>query len=478
MPDELLARLAAIVGPKGLLTEGDLSRHLVDWRDYVHGSARAVVLPKTTEEVAAVVKLAAGEGIPIVPQGGNTSMCYGSVPHAGENGIVLGLSRMNAIRELDREGSVAVVEAGMILSNLHEAVAGIDRQFPLHLGAEGTAEIGGLVSSNAGGTGALRYGPMRDLVFGLEVVLPNGEVLSDLDALRKDNRGYNLNHLFIGAEGTLGVVTAAALKLHPILNASADAFVSVPSPAQALALLSRMQERFDTALQAFELLSGSEVALVEEMVPGVRPPLDVVPDWAVLINLGDPDPRADLRPRLEEILGEELDAGRVLDAAIAQSSAQAAAIWKLRHSVTEANLKAGSGTTLDASVRVSAVPAFIEAASAALVGAFPDAVPLVVSHMGDGNVHFIALFRFDNPGPKRDPKETAAAVNLLINDIVIAHGGSFSAEHGIGRKLVGELKRLSQPQRYNVLLGIKRMIDPANIMNPGVLFDAADIQAQ
>lgn len=470
MADELLERLSAIVGPKGLLVEGDLSRHLVDWRSWVHGSARAVVLPRTTAEVAAVVALAAGAGVAVVPQGGNTSMCYGSVPHAGENGIVLNLSRMNAIRELDREGSVAVVEAGTVLSTLHEAAAGIGRQFPLHLGAEGTAQIGGLISSNAGGTGALRYGPMRDLVLGLEVVLPNGRVLSDLNALRKDNRGYNLNHLFIGAEGTLGVVTAAALKLHPLLQATADAFVSVSSPAAALELLSRMQERFDTALQAFELLSGSQVALVEEMLPSIRSPLATPPDWAVIIQLGDPDPQADLQPRLEALLAEELEAGRLRDAVVARSTAQADRFWKLRHSVTEANLKAGTGTTLDASVRVLVVPAFVEAASAALVKAFPDALPVVVSHMGDGNVHFIAMFRSDRPGPKRDPKRTAAEINLLINDIVVAHGGSFSAEHGIGRKLTAELKRLSQPERYGLMLQIKRMIDPDNIMNPGVLF--------
>ncbi len=474
MADKLLEKLASIVGPKGLVSEGDRSRFLVDWRDWVHGDARAIVLPRTTEEVAAVVSLAAAETVPIVPQGGNTSMCYGSVPHAGDRGIVLSLSRMDRIRELDREGSAAIVEAGVVLANLHEAAATIGRQFPLHLGAEGTAEIGGLVSSNAGGTGALRFGPMRDLVFGLEVVLPNGQVLSDLNALRKDNRGYNLNHLFIGAEGTLGVVTAAALKLHPLLNADADAFVAVASPKHALDLLARTQERFDTAVQAFELLSGSEIKLVEDMLPGMRSPLSEMPAWAVIIHLGDTDSEAPLRERLETLLGEELTAGRVIDAVVAQSSAQAQTFWKLRHSVTEANLKAGMGTTLDASVRVSAVPAFIEDASRVLVAAFPDALPVVVSHLGDGNVHFIAMFRFDRDGPERDPKETAAAVQLLIHDVIVAHGGSFSAEHGIGRKLVRELKRLSEPTRYDLMLDIKRLLDPHNIMNPNVLFEAGD----
>ncbi len=470
MSDTLLERLAAIVSANGLITQGDRSRYLVDWRGWLHGDARAVVLPRCTDEVAAVVRLAASEGVPIVPQGGNTSMCYGSVPNSGDKGIVLNLSRMNAIRELDRRGSVAIVEAGCILSTLHQQSAKIGRRFPLHLGAEGSAQIGGLISSNAGGTGALRYGPMRDLVMGLEVVLPDGRRLSDLNALRKDNRGYNLNHLFIGAEGTLGVVTAAALKLHPLLNAEAHAFVSLQNPDAALDLLARLQERFDTALQAFELLSGSQISIVEDMLSKVRSPLAEQPDWAVVIHLGDSDPAAGLQQGLEELLGEELEAGRLLDAVIAQNTRQAEAFWTLRHSVTEANLKAGFGTTLDASVRVSAVPGFIEEASAELVAAYPDAEPVVVSHMGDGNVHFISMFRFDRQGPDRDPKQTADAVQRMINAIALKHGGSFSAEHGIGRKLAGELKRLTDPDRYEAMLSIKQMFDPQGIMNPGVLF--------
>lgn len=470
MADELHRRLAEIVGPKGLVVDGDTSRYLIDWRDRIHGDARAIVLPRSTEEVAAIVSLAVSENVPIVPQGGNTSMSYGSVPHSGDSGIVVNLSRMNAIRELDREGSVVVAEAGTVLTSLHDAAEGIGRQFPLHLGAEGTAQIGGLISSNAGGTGALRYGPMRDLVFGLEVVMPDGKVLSDLSALRKDNRGYNLNHLFIGAEGTLGIVTAAALKLHPALHADADAFVSVERPEMALELLARLQDRFDTAVQAFELLSGSQIEIVGNMLPDIRCPLETVPDWAVVIHLGDPDPEARLRDRLESLLEEELTAGRVLDGVVARSSTQAGEFWKLRHSVTEANLKAGMGVTLDISVRVSAVPAFLATASEALRREFPDALPVVVSHLGDGNVHFIAMFLFDRDGPERHPMETADAVQVLINDVAIEHGGSFSAEHGIGRKLVGELKRLSPPERYDMMLRIKSLFDPKGIMNPGVLF--------
>jgi len=470
MSDNLIAKLTGLLGPKGVLTEGDLSRYLNDWRDAVHGDALAVVRPSSTQEVAQVLALASEMGVPVVPQGGNTSMVFGSVPHAGEQGIVLSLSRMNTIREMDRNGSVAVVEAGCVLADLHAAAHDIERQFPLHLGAEGTAQIGGLISSNAGGTGALRFGPMRDQVLGVEAVLPDGRILSDLGGLRKDNRGYNLNHLFIGAEGTLGVVTAAALKLHPVLRTEAHAFLSVSDPIAALDLLGRTQERFDTAVQAFELLSGSQVKLVEEMVADAPSPLATLPDWAVIIHLGAPDPEANLKARLEDFLGAEMAAGRLLDAAIAQSSAQADAFWRLRHSVTEANLKAGFGTTMDVSVRVSKVPAFIDEASAVLTGNWPDALPVVVSHMGDGNVHFIAMFRFDRDGPDRDPKDTAEQVQTLIDGIAMQFDGSFSAEHGIGRKLTGELQRLTDPARYEVMRAIKRQFDPGNIMNPGVLF--------
>lgn len=472
MSDDLIAKLTAILGPKGVLTEGDLGRYLTDWRDAVHGAARAVVLPRTTSEVAQVLALASETGLPVVPQGGNTSMVFGSVPHAGEQGLVLSLARMNAIREMDRSGSVAVVEAGCVLAALHDATGATDRQFPLHLGAEGTAQIGGLISSNAGGTGALRYGPMRDLVLGVEAVLPDGRILSDLSGLRKDNRGYNLNHLFIGAEGTLGVVTAAALKLHPVLRAEAHAFLGLASPAAALDLLGRMQDRFDTALQAFELLSGSQLRLVADMLPQVPQPFASLPDWAVIVHLGAPDAQAGLQARLEDCLGAEHEAGRLNDAVIAQNAAQADAFWQLRHSVTEANLKAGFGTTLDASVRVSRVPAFLDDATDALARAFPDAEPVVVSHMGDGNVHFIAMFRFDRDGPDRDAKQTAEEVQTLVNGIALQHGGSFSAEHGIGRKLTGELQRLTDPVRYEMMQAIKRQVDPAGIMNPGVLFPA------
>jgi FAD/FMN-containing dehydrogenase len=315
---------------------------------------------------------------------------------------------------------------------------------------------------------------MRDLVLGLEVVLPNGSVLRDLNALRKDNRGYNLNHLFIGAEGTLGIVTAAALKLFPALRSDADAFVAVRHPQQALGLLARLQDRFDTAIQAFELLSGSEIEIVESMLPAVRSPLAERPDWAVIIHLGSPDPDARLGDDLEDYLAARLSDGTLADAVVARSSAQAQQFWRLRHSVTEANLKAGIGVTLDVSVRVSAVPGFIEDATQALARDYPDAVPLVVSHLGDGNVHYIAMF-LHGRGPERDPKETADGVQRLINDVAVRHGGSYSAEHGIGRKLVGELGRLTDPARLELMLGIKKLLDPAGLMNPGVLFAAGHV---
>lgn len=466
---DLKGALLEIVGSTGVLADGDRSGYFVDARNWLTGSALVVVLPRSTEEVSQVVRLAAAQGLKVIPQGGNTSMSFGSTPMAPENGILLNLSRMNAIREMDREGATAIVEAGCILATLHAAAEEVDRSFPLRLGSEGSAQIGGLVAANAGGTSAVRYGVMRDLVLGLEVVLPNGDVVSDLAGLRKDNRGYDLNHLFVGAEGTLGIVTAAALKLYPVNRSSAAALVAVESPATAVDLLGRVQDAFGTSVQAFELLSGNQVALCEEFA-GVPCPFDALPDWAVLIEVADPDPKAPLYDRLEALLAEAFEAGLLTDALVAQNMAQSETFWHLRHAVTEANVRAGYSTTTDASVRIRAVPGYIEEASAVLRERFPEAMPMVVAHLGDGNVHFIAQFRSDRLRDGFDTKKTAGAVQSVMNEIVVKHGGSFSAEHGIGRKLTGELARLSDPVRYAALLAIKRTFDPANMMNPGVLF--------
>lgn len=471
-PDALLAELRAIVGDTAVIADGDRSKYLEDTRKWFTGAARAIVLPKTAEEVSQIVRLAAREGLKVIPQGGNTSMVMSAVPDDAEAAIVVNLSRMNRIREIDREASVAVVDAGCILATLHAAAAEVDRSFPLNLGSEGTAQIGGLLGANAGGTSALRYGNMRDLTLGVEVVLPNGEILRDLDGLRKDNRAYNLNHLFIGAEGTLGIITGAALKLMPQNHADAAAFVALASPGVALGLLGRMQERFGTSVSAFELLSGNQIALCEEFAEAPCP-FESLPDWAVLIEIADPDPRARLREQLEELLAEELEAERLTDALIAQNGTQSAKFWHLRHAVTEANVRAGHSTTLDASVRISRVPEFIARSTEMLAAEFPAAHPLVVCHMGDGNVHMIALFRADED-TGADCAEVLRQVQARGNALVVELGGSFSAEHGIGRKLTGELARLTDPTRYATLRAVKALFDPTGMMNPGVVFPIED----
>jgi FAD/FMN-containing dehydrogenase len=427
------------------------------------------VLPATTEQAAVAVGKAAAYGVPVFPQGGNTGLCYGAVP-SGSSGILLALSRLNRIRTVDRRNSSLVCDAGAVLAKVHEAAGEVGRQFPLHLGSEGSAQIGGLISTNAGGTGVLRYGAMRDLVLGLEVVLADGRIWNGLTALRKDNTAYDLKHFFIGAEGTLGVVTGAALKLSPAMRARADAWVAVRSPQNALDLLGLFQDVFDTRIQAFELLSASEVEIAVVNVPGNRIPFSSSPPWSVLIELGDTDAESPLTSRLETTLSAAMEAGTVEDAVIAQSETQAASFWRLRHTLSEANKRHGMSHTHDVSVPVGSVPAFIDAADRMLEERFPQAVSLAVSHLGDGNVHYIAMYSHEQWAAVTDPDATVQELQTAVHDIAACFGGSFSAEHGIGRKLVGELQRLTEPLELEMLRAVKRSFDPENRLNPGVIF--------
>lgn len=472
----MLEALRGIVGDKGLITDPtEMEPWLVDWRQRRRGHALAVVQPASTAEVTAVVTLCAAQGQPVFPAGGNTGLCFGAVPESGradKPGIVLSLRRMNRIRAIDRATGVATVDAGVVLGDLHNAAGEIGRQFPLHLGSEGSAQIGGLISTNAGGTGVVRYGPMRDLVAGLEVVLPDGRVLDDLAALRKDNTGYMLRHLFIGAEGTLGVVTGAALRLHPQTPNTAHAWVAAADPADAVALLAALQDRAGSYVQAFELVSGSQFELVRKHAERARFPFAEIPAWSVLIELGSEDATTALRDILEEVLGAALEQGEVLDAVVATSEQQAADFWHIRHSVSEANKKEGVSITHDVAVRSSNVAPFIAAADEVAAARFPQALTEVVCHLGDGNVHYILMFTREFWAALPDPEAFALDVERVIHDVAARFGGTFSAEHGVGRKLTEELQRLADPVRYELMGKVKALFDPQNLMNPGVLLAA------
>lgn len=469
----MIEKLRDIVGEKGLITDpAEMEPWLTDWRQRRHGHALAVVQPASTQEVAAVVALCAAEAQPVFPVGGNTGLCFGAVPESnreGKPGIVLSLRRMNRIRAIDRATGIATVDAGVVLGNLHDAAAEAGRQFPLHLGSEGSAQIGGLISTNAGGTGVVRYGPMRDLVAGLEVVLADGRVLTDLAALRKDNTGYMLRHLFIGAEGSLGIVTGAALRLHPQTPNTAHAWVAAADPSAAVALLAALQDRAGSYIQAFELVSASQFELLRRHAERARFPFSEIPAWSVLIELGSEDTTTALSAILEEVVGAHLDSGEVLDAVIATSEQQAAEFWHMRHSVSEANRKEGISITHDVAVRSSAVAPFIAAADKIAAERYPQAVTQVVCHLGDGNVHYILMFQREFWAALPDPEAFALEVERAIHDVAAQLGGTFSAEHGIGRKLPEELERLADPLRYELMNKVKALFDPQNLMNPGVL---------
>ena len=471
----MLDRLRSIVGDKGLISDpADMAPWLSDWRQRRTGKAIAVVSPATTAEAAAVVALCNEDDQPIFPVGGNTGLCFGAVPESdrpNKPGIVISTRRMNKIRAIDRATGLATVDAGVVLSELHEAATTINRQFPLYLGSEGSAQIGGLISTNAGGTGVLRYGPMRDLVAGLEVVLADGRVLSDLTGLRKDNTGYMLRQLFVGAEGTLGVITAATLKLYPRMWNAAHAWVSVPNPAAAVELLAAFQDRAGSYIQAFELVSASQFELVKRHIDRVRFPFPEIPRWSVLIELGSEDSTTALGDILETTLTGFLERGAVLDAAIAASEQQAADFWHVRHSVSEANKKEGIGIVLDVAVRTSDVAAFIAEADKVAATRYPQAVVEIVCHLGDGNVHYILMFSHEFWATLKDPEAFALEIERDIHDVAAKYSGTFSAEHGVGRKLTEELHRLADPLRYELMGRVKQMFDPKGLMNPGVLLE-------
>ncbi len=461
-----IERIKALVGPKGFFeTASDMAPYLVEERGLYRGQSPLVVRPASTEEVAGVVKICAEAGIAIVPQGGNTGLTGAGMPHEHGGEIVVSLSRMNRIRGIDALNYAITVEAGVILANVQKAADEADRLFPLSLAAEGTCQIGGNLSTNAGGIQVLRYGMARDLVLGLEVVLPNGQVWDGLRALRKDNTGYDLKQLFIGAEGTLGIITAAVLKLYSKPKSVETAFLAVRDPAAAIELLSRAREGSGDAVTAFELMSRRTLEMVLKHMPGTANPLSAAHDWYVLLELSAGDAGGGLRAALERLLEQALEDGLIHDAAVAASSAQARAMWRLRETVNEAQKPEGGSIKHDVSIPVSRVPDFIAQATAAVEKELPGIRVVAFGHVGDGNIHY----NLSQPVGADRAAYLARwhEFNRIVHDIVTAMNGSISAEHGIGQLKREELAHYRSPIEIGLLRTIKQAIDPKGLMNPG-----------
>lgn len=463
---EVLNDLSAVLGERGLRVGTDAAPWLTDFRGRMTGTAVAVALPRSLAEVQSAVLAVTTRGLPVFPQGGNTGLCYGAVP---QGGLVIGLERMRAVRGFDRDSRLLTVEAGITLAEVHAIAEEAGLQFPLHLGSEGTAQIGGLIATNAGGTGVLRYGAMRDLVAGVEMVLADGRVLDDLAALPKDNRGYKMSHLVAGSEGTLGVITAATLRLWPKVAERAHAWLAVDAVGPALELASRIRAACGDVVEALELLDAAEIRYVRDHIPGVRIPFDPIPAWSLMVELASFRPGSGVAQLLEDTLAGLFEKGLIADAVIAQSEDQGEAIWHVRHSVTEANARQGVGIVMDTSVRPARIAQFIAEADQVTAARFPEAERAIVAHIGDGNVHYIVMFprAIWDQYPDKIAKELE--VETAIHDVVARLGGSFSAEHGIGRKLPPEMRRLVDPVRLELLRGIKAGFDPRGLMNPGVL---------
>jgi len=459
------ARLRTIVGDANVLSAADdVAPYLTDWRDRFHGAALAVVRPANTAEVAAVVALCAEHRVGIVPQGGNTGMCGGATPHPTGTEIVVSLARMNRVRELDVGNATITAEAGVPLAAVQQAAADAGLMFPLSLASEGSCTIGGNVSTNAGGTAVLRFGNARDLTLGIEVVLADGRIWNGLRGLRKDNTGYDLKQLFIGGEGTLGIVTAATLKLFPAPRIRTTALCAVPSVRTAVDLLAQFKAALGDRLTGFELVSGFALALSVKHHAAVPDPLPGHP-WYVLVQADDSAADSPLVPLLEGALETAADGGLVLDAVMAQSVEQAAKLWSLRENISEAQRREGPNIKHDISLPVSGIPEFLVECDAALAAAFPKSRLVVFGHLGDGNLHY----NLSAPEGVAANAFLANAVeaNRIVHDCVARRHGSFSAEHGVGQLKRSELARYKSAVELELMRAVKAAIDPSNLMNPG-----------
>ena len=455
----------SIVGAENVLTEPSaMGPYLVDWRGRYHGRSQCVVRPSSTQELAAVVRLCDQSGVAMVPQGGNTSHCGGGIPDTSGDAVVISMERMNKVRHVDVENNTMTVEAGCILQTIQEIAGRSGRLFPLSLAAEGSCQIGGNLATNAGGVQVLRYGNARDLVLGLEVVLANGEVWNGLRALRKDNTGYDLRHLFIGSEGTLGIITAAVLKLFPLPEYACTAWFSVASPQAAVAVLGRLQTRFGAALTACELISDVSLGLVLKHIPGTKSPLSQSP-WYVLVELTGSGSEGKARADLNHFLEPLLEHGEITDAVVAQSLEQEKRLWFLRESISEAQKKEGVSIKHDVSVPVSRIAEFLECAGDALEREYPGIRIVAFGHIGDGNLHYNQSRA--EAGENEGFLAAQPIVNRIVHDTAHKLGGSISAEHGIGQLKRAELLRYKSPVEMALMYAIKKALDPKGLMNPG-----------
>lgn len=472
--DTFLEQAEALLGPRGLSRDAEvMAPWLVDWRGRYTGQAVALASPASTTEVAELVKLCAAHGVPIVPQGGNSGMCGGATPDDSGAAILLSLRRMDAISTLDAEAGMAVCGAGVILQNLHEAADNAGMRFPLTLGGKGSATIGGLISTNAGGTQVLRHGTMRAQVLGIEAVLPDGGIYDSLAPLKKDNRGFDLKQLLIGSEGTLGIVTAATLRLLPAVAGRAVLWAGVESLHHARQLLLRAQTSAGDALEGFEVMPRHSLEAVLAHLPDARDPLGEAHPWYALIELiGTKATAGNLTDLAEKFLAEALESELLQDATIAANESQAEQLWLLRDSISPAERALGPAMQHDISVPVEKMPDFVEMATPVIEAQFPGTRAIAFGHLGDGNVHFHVLAP-PQATPGEWEEEDGKAISAAVHDLVTEWGGSISAEHGIGQMKRDELGRLGDPVALAIMRSVKQALDPRGLMNPGKLVPLA-----
>jgi len=471
LKNAVLEKFGDIVGTAGLVTEAaEIAPNLIEWRGLYHGRTPVIVAPGNTAQTAAVLRICRDQGIGVVPQGGNTGLVGGAIPHSTlqRPEIIMSARRMKAIRELDADNYTITAEAGCVLADLQAAAETADRLFPLSLAAEGSCQLGGNISSNAGGTNVLRYGNTRDLVLGLEVVLPDGRVFEGLRGLRKDNTGYDLKHLFIGAEGTLGFVTAAVCKLFSRPKGLATALVAIADPDAAIALYSQARIALGDQLVAFELMNRLALDLVVRNIPGTRDPFEESHSWYVLLELGSAQAGPVADQLMEIFLADSMESGLVRDGVLAQSSAQRAALWRMRHTISEAQKMAGAGIKHDIAVPVSKIAVFLRRAEEFVSRRIPGVLVVAFGHLGDGNMHF----NLNQPANMKADAFLAlwSEVGRDVHSIAAELGGSFSAEHGVGTLKRDELVRLRGGVELELMRAVKDALDPAGIMNPGKIF--------